>query len=553
MPDLRHSLSKMDFSHLKIVAEQWRLPFSASDARSGLDQLVDHLLANDLILEIREVLTDKEKEALLWLDSLDGKEPWIQFTRRFGEIREMGTGRIDRERPDKDPVSPVEGLWYRALIARGFFETDSGSLEFAYIPDDLRILVMASLDPKEKSSLGIGFKCRKASSREKNHQVPASNHSLDHTCTLLSATRMNLDPEVHLPDVSGEEIVFYHNLFLSLGLTADDGIPVPENIRDFFDTPREERFLTLWQSWLTSDTHLDLSLTPELEIEGSISPDPSRVRELLLSLLRNLDPKTWWSMESFIAQVKEKFPDFQRKGGDYDSWFIKNSLTGDYLRGFSHWDEVEGALLKYLISGPLHWLGFLDLGLVEEEGHPASFRLSSNALNLINNQMPKIGGRKPEQIQIRAKGEIRITRNVPHKIRYQVARFCEWHPVKAEAYHYTISPASLRRAETQSLRTAHLISLLKNHAEAIPPNILAALERWEKQGAQASISKKTILRLGSPAVLKSLQKSKASRFLLEQLGPTVVIIREGSEEKIAAALVEFGIFLEIEDQTGSQT
>ena len=176
MPDLRHSLSKMDFSHLKIVAEQWRLPFSASDARSGLDQLVDHLLANDLILEISEDLTDKEKEALLWLDSLDGKEPWIQFTRRFGEIREMGTGRIDRERPDKDPVSPVEGLWYRALIARGFFETDSGSLEFAYIPDDLRILVMASLNPKEKSSLGIGFKCRKASSREKNHQVPASKH-----------------------------------------------------------------------------------------------------------------------------------------------------------------------------------------------------------------------------------------------------------------------------------------------------------------------------------------------------------------------------------------
>ena len=120
MPDLRHSLSKMDFSHLKIVAEQWRLPFSAPDAQIGLDQLVEQLLVSDLIMEIREVLTDKEKEALVWLDTLDGKEPWIQFTRRFGEIREMGAGRVDRERPDKDPVSTVEGLWYRALIARGF-------------------------------------------------------------------------------------------------------------------------------------------------------------------------------------------------------------------------------------------------------------------------------------------------------------------------------------------------------------------------------------------------------------------------------------------------
>ncbi len=82
-------ITKMDFSHLKIVAEQWRLPFSAPDARIGLDQLVEHLLTNDLILEIREVLTDKEKEALLWLDSLDGKEPWIQFTRllRFRQVQ----------------------------------------------------------------------------------------------------------------------------------------------------------------------------------------------------------------------------------------------------------------------------------------------------------------------------------------------------------------------------------------------------------------------------------------------------------------------------------
>ena len=82
---------------------------------------------------------------------------------------------------------------------------------------------------------------------------------------------------------------------------------------------------------------------------------------------------------------------------------------------------------------------------------------------------------------------------------------------------------------------------------------LAAQERWEKQGVQSSVAQKTILRLGSPAVLKSLKKSKASRYILEQLGPTVVIIREGSEDKIAEVLIELGFFLELEDYTGSQT
>jgi hypothetical protein len=89
--------------------------------------------------------------------------------------------------------------------------------------------------------------------------------------------------------------------------------------------------------------------------------------------------------------------------------------------------------------------------------------------------------------------------------------------------------------------------------EIIPPNILAALERWEKKGAQAEIAQKTVLRVGSPQILKALKKSKASRYILEQVGPTTVIVKDGSEEKIKEALVELGLFLEMEDQEGSQT
>jgi hypothetical protein len=536
----------MDFNQLKIVAEKWRLPFSAPDAREGVNQLIDHLLDFGALQEILETLTTPEKEALLWLDSLDGKEPWTQFARRFGEVREMGAGRVDRERPDRDPISPAEGLWYRALVARGFFETDSGPLEFAYIPEDIRGLMMIVLNPGN-SSQSREFICRKAVQRERKHHLPSSDICLDHTCTLLSAWRMNLDPDVHLPGVSQNEVDFYRTLFATMTLLADDGTPAPEKIRNFFDKPLKERLLLLWQSWRESDIHQDLSLTPDIQIEGILELGPCRVRELLISLLKDLDPETWWSIESFISQIKEKYPDFQRTGGEYDSWYIKSKSTGEYIRGFNHWDDVEGELLKYLRTGPMHWLGLLDLGLIEEDGQPASFRFSAYAGDLFNMQVPSIAVRKPETVQIRSKGEIRMTMNVPHKTRYQVSRFCEWYPVKAEAYLYAISPASLSRAEKQGLRVAHLLSLLTNYAEAIPPNILAALERWEKQGVQSSVAQKTILRLGSPAVLKSLKKSKASRYILEQIGPTVVIIREGSEDKIAEVLVELGFFLELED------
>ncbi len=547
MPNLRHSLSRMDFNHLKIVAEKWRLPFSAPDAREGLNQLVDQMLNPDLHQRIREVLSSQELEALKWLDAQGGREQWSHYIRRFGDLRDMGAGRLDRERPDQDPISPVEGLWYRALVARGFFETDTGPLEFAYIPDDIRDIVMRVLQPEINSLQHREFQCRKATTREKKHLQRASGICLDHICTLLAALRMNLDPDVQLSDVPLDETDFYLTLFPTMDLLRENGTPAPEKIREYFDHPIAEALLELWQSWRTSESNPDLALIQDLQIEGNPELYPRRVREFVIDLLSCLDSDTWWSIESFISQIKDQYPDFQRPGGDYDSWFIKRQTTGEYLRGYHHWDEVEGALIRYLLSGPLHWLGLLDLGLPKKDAEPAAFRYSSFAADLLENQPPPLPSRAIEQVQIRAKGEIRMTLDVPHKVRYQVARFCEWQPVKGEAYLYTISPASLRGAEKQGLRVAHLLSLLKLHTDSIPPNILAALERWEKQGVQASIGNKPILRLGSPAVLKSLNKTRASRFILEQLGPTAVIIREGSEDKIKEVLVELGFFLELED------
>jgi hypothetical protein len=269
--------------------------------------------------------------------------------------------------------------------------------------------------------------------------------------------------------------------------------------------------------------------------------------------LTDLDPDTWWSIESFIARIKELNPDLLRVAGDYQSWFIKEKDSSRYLQGFQHWDQVEGRLLRYLLTGPLHWLGFLDVGMPDEGAQPLAFRISRFAEALFKDQEPGLPARQVEEVQINSKGQIRMTPGVPHRTRYQIARFCRWEPIKVESYRYLITPNSLIRAEDQGLRVAHLLSLLENHAEAIPPNILSALSRWDKQGDQARIGTGTVLRLGSPKILKALKETRADRFILEQLGPTTVLIRAGSEEKISQALVEMGYFVKIEDQTGTQT
>jgi hypothetical protein len=46
--------------------------------------------------------------------------------------------------------------------------------------------------------------------------------------------------------------------------------------------------------------------------------------------------------------------------------------------------------------------------------------------------------------------------------------------------------------------------------------------------------------------VEELRKSKAAKFLGEVLSPTAVIIKNGAESKVLAALAELGLLAEIE-------
>ena len=124
----------------------------------------------------------------------------------------------------------------------------------------------------------------------------------------------------------------------------------------------------LTKAWRASESLNELRLVPGLVCEGEWINQPRATREFLLHLLEGLPKGKWWSLPAFIRAIKEKYPDFQRPAGDYDSWFIKRLSDGIFLRGFASWDEVEGALVRYLITGPMFWLGLVELATPEENG-----------------------------------------------------------------------------------------------------------------------------------------------------------------------------------------
>jgi hypothetical protein len=564
MPDLFHSLLKQDIGHLRIIAELWGIELTSPKVEGALEELSASLLDPDLLAEIIDSLSSEADSALTALVHAGGRLPWTTFTRKYGDIREAGAGKRDRERPYLKPTSTTEILFYRGLLARAFFDTEKGPQEFAYIPDDLLALLNREGEKEGSNDLTVNTSKggknveplgRPASPGERGQDVPANDFILDDATTMLAALRLGITPpETKIPQ----------NVIRALLQTAKildaKGNPQPEPIKMFLESSRDQALKILQDAWIESDTFNELRLMPDLVCEGEWTNQPRDTREFLLNLLDAIPEDKWWSLYAFIRDVKQKYADFQRPAGDYDSWFIKSASEGEYLRGFAHWNHVDGALVKYFITNVLHWLGQVDLSIAEEAAEPTAFRIRSNAgkpeLNLSIDQASDarpLTSDKPKEekgkITASSNGRISVERTAPRVIRYQIARFCRWEEPKDDVYHYHITTNSLAKARDQGLKVEHLLALLVKHTDAgIPPSLVKALKRWEVNGTEARVHTQVILKVSRPEVLEEMRKSKAARFLGEMLSPTTAVVKGGAIQKVMDALTELGLLAEVEEQ-----
>ena len=564
MPDLIQSLQGRDLGHLRIIAELWGLDFNTPDTRIGLSRLTALLINKELLWEILQALPEGAGRALQDLRQNEGRIPWGLFTRRYGAVREMGAAKRDRERPYLNQLARVsEALWYRGLVARAFFDTPNGPEEFAYIPEDLLALI-----PRQEDAVGLQSLGRPATPLEKAYIVAATDRILDDACTLLAGLRQRYSLELlneHLISAQNSpyplKAEILRNLLIAAGLLAKDGTPRPETIREFLEASRGQALVQLVTGWLHSPDFNELRMVPGLEIEGEWKNEPLLARGAALDFMstipgslsgqRDEKDRPFWSISAFLSAVHQSFPDFQRPAGDYDSWFLRDKRTGKFLRGFEYWDEVDGALLKFIIGGPLFWLGIVELGLeaAPESGKSlliTAFRYSNWAYHLLNLQPPSGNLSENEQVSVSSDGRLRVPLGASRAARYQIARFSEWEGFAQNAYRYHLSPSSLESARKQGLRIQHLILLLRRVARIIPPGLVKALDRWEKNGNEAHAERVTILRVTDPEIILALRSSKAARFLGEAPDPKMVIVRSGAWEKVAAMLAEMGYLADIQ-------
>jgi hypothetical protein len=282
---------------------------------------------------------------------------------------------------------------------------------------------------------------------------------------------------------------------------------------------------------------------PELACEGdNWHNDPILARTALLDMLPQ--STDWFRTADIATYIYDTDPDFQRPDGNYKTWYIRDRQSGSYVSGFENWEQVEGRLLTYLITGPLYWLGMTEYAW-REDGFV--FRLTPRAVAWLTNGPPPASKERTVPIVVEDDATLLISPSANRYHRFQATRVTEPLPIeKGQPYEYTFTPQSLRMAAEQGIEAERLLQFLTEASgRSVPASTKRAIERWAEKGTEARLEQVVILRVNEADILQKLQANHRTRpYLSEFLGELTVIVRAGDWPKLRQAAAQLGLLLE---------
>ena len=568
---LRESLVDYDMALLRALAEVRGATLTSNHRLTAADELAGQLTAPASLAIALGDLSPEEAECLSTLQAAGGWMEAPRFARRFGAVRVMGPARLEREQPWLSPANPAEGLWYRALMFKGFRQTEASVAEVFYIPGDvLDSLPDPSADklPPDEGAIGLSIEPMP----QPSHVRPGNADVVEAVFGVLVAVRnrdMRLQPDGSLAPkdlqainalcvsplpaaqvTDDDRLAFIVQLARGAELITTDEARLalnPDRARAWLVASPSQRLLMLQRGWRADEDWNDLWHVPSLKPQPTgWKNDPVLARRQALGFLSHCQPGDWYGLDEFTRAIKASHPDFQRPDGDYTAWYIQDR-DGQPLMGFEHWDEVEGALLRYLICGPLHWLGAVDLSFEGEAGQSTAFRLTDSGLALLElapppEGEPALSSTGSPDLFVGDDLTVRVPLTASLYTRFQLARFADHLGREADHVRYRISPRSLGRARQADITPDQISAFLARASGGrVPAKLPDALRSWGERSGSVRLEPGVVLRVDHPEILKSLHRDPAiARLLGETLGPQAVLVPRANVTRVRRWLLEQG-------------
>lgn len=563
MPNLVRALVDYDLDLLQVIAAQWDVDLLSADRAAASEELATAMARPEAAQAVWVRLDEEQQEALGTLLANDGRLPFSHFTRRYGELRPMGPARREREKPWLDPASVTEALYYRGLIVRTFEQTPAGVQETIAIPRDLAELLPQPALAVQEHTPGYAV----APPRKLKDGHVTAPDDIATICAYLRLRDANardwltarpveaIDRFLRRPDEPAYRAMLVQ-LAYDLNLIVDEETLTHvvtrvdrEAARPWLEAPRLHQARSLAEAWLESTAWNELAYAPGLEADEW--PNfPAVARQAIVQELAAVPAEIWWSLEGFAEHVKQSNPDFQRPGGDYGAWYLRDAFTGEILHGFQYWDYIEGVLIRFLVEGPMRWLGLV------RAGHGA-FLLTPLGLALQGREPWPSAPDREARIRVDEQGMVSVPVDVGRYERVQIARFCAWidtpgpAPYTAQGesrdeglYVYRLTPQAIGRIidEGVSIRSHITPYLQRLSGHSVPANVLKMLQAWHDEPKEVIVHDVVIVSAKDLGVYERLRgNERVNRWLGRQIGPHAHIVQREDMPALFNALREMGI------------
>jgi hypothetical protein len=563
MHTLHRFLVDYDMNMLRALAESRGAVLTTNRQTEAVDQLAAALIEPLSVKTALAHLSPEGRQALDTLLAAGGRMRVPYFSRRFGQVRPIGPGRLEREAPWQHPANPAEELLYAGLTFRAFAEDEAGPAEFVFVPQDLipRLPQASSAQPT------FGVQAVSGPSPEGNdgavlvrdlffYLVYLQNHDVRPYADGRLGNHDLTSLRQRLHDADERRLTFLLHLARRLGFVAqqDDCLRLETApVKRWLSACLAHQLEALQRVWRDDADWIDLCHVPALVCDQQTGWHPQydtvAVRRAFLSLLARCPTDTWWLLDSFVTAIKETHPDFQRPDGDYTSWYIRDMTSGEYLSGFESWDRVEGVLIANLLNEPLRWLGVVATTTKEVA---TLCRLTEPGARFLDLAPDKPEGPPSPPIVVHSDFYVDVPAPANLYTRFQLERFADL--VSEEPCRYALTVRGLGRALARDVRVEQILAFLQQSGSSqVPANVSGQLRLWAGRFGQVELEEVVLLRVKSERVLKDLSVLPETRELIVQvLTPTTAMVRKMNLPRLRKALDSLGYLRLTEERVGDQ-
>ncbi|MBA2678122.1 MAG: helicase-associated domain-containing protein, partial [Ktedonobacteraceae bacterium] len=314
-------------------------------------------------------------------------------------------------------------------------------------------------------------------------------------------------------------LLFLRLLLVQLGLLQErNNILRAAPAEDFFSLSLVERVQLCYHLILTSSFWNELLYLPEVNVRPLPQPfEPAheeviRSRQLAVERLLRESVEDWHDFSAFIARTKLYVPyllfprHYGARAERYSSasnpygWDFR--LRRGWLTHREGWHMVEGGFMRAFISGPLYWLGLVE---VDQSDPPLSFRLLPEAPILMSNSPLTVEASPASRLIVQPNFEVLVLAPVSEVLLVRLDRFAERISLEHIAQ-YRITKVSVTAAIRRGLLAETMIKTLQRASEGeIPQNVRYSLMEWERQARRVEVwPDATLLEVENEALLDTL-------------------------------------------------